>query len=164
MWSTPGNGWLYGQVSETAPRRIRHQGTMAVLCQMVEWFSLYMSLATSQESFLKMKGHLLKRPLHFPKHKGSPLWWPSWGLSWTPRSFRKGHRLFQQHWLQTELIGKPPCPLGPSPNWQLLGGHPGKGDTQKVNTMSKIQRGPDSLCLENSLKFVNECFTTSYKL
>lgn len=78
-------------MSETTPFHVGQQGDMAILCQMVEWFNLYMSLATSQESFPKMKGHLLKGPSHFPKYKGSPLWWSYWGLSWTSYSFLMVH-------------------------------------------------------------------------
>lgn len=144
-------------MSETTPFQVGHQGNVAILCQMVEWFSLSMSLATSQESFLKIKGHLLKRPLHFPKHKGTPLWW-YWDLSWAPHIFPMGQRPFQQHWicwlprvgaelltLQHRPAGESSLTLGSTPNWQLLGRQPEKKSVHmipKVAILCLKSRGP----------------------
>lgn len=150
----------------TAPFYVRHQGTTAILGQMVAWISLYRSLATSQESFLKMKGNLLKEPLHFPKHKGSPLWWPCWGLSWALYSVWTGHRPFQQHWIcwltragascLPASLGQleSPSHFGPHSKLVAFGDHSEKGrhvTPKSGNTVSKIQRDFKSLCLVNSL-------------
>lgn len=153
MWSTAGNGWLYGWVSETAPFHVRRQGTKAVLCQMGEWFSHYMSLATSQESFLKMKGHLLKKPLHFPKHKGSPL--VLLGLARDSMQLLDGPQTLPAaldplaHVTAAWVYREAPFYFGPFSKLAAFGCQ--HVTPKSGNTMSKIQRGLNSLCLANSL-------------